>query len=50
MLVGEGLANRAIAARLQLSERTVESHIYHAMTKTGASDRDELAALLPRHP
>ena len=48
MLLGEGLANRVIAARLHLSERTVESHIYHAMTKTGATGREELAALLPR--
>lgn len=48
MLIGEGLTNRAIAERLTLSPRTVESHIYRAMTKTGTASRDELATLLPR--
>jgi DNA-binding CsgD family transcriptional regulator len=48
MLIGEGLSNRAVAARLTLSVRTVESHIYQAMSKTGATSRDELAALLRR--
>jgi DNA-binding CsgD family transcriptional regulator len=48
MLIGEGLSNRAVAERLTLSIRTVESHIYRAMTKTGTTSRDELAALLPR--
>ena len=47
MLIGEGLSNREIAARLTLSIRTVESHIYRAMLKTGTTTRDELAALLP---
>jgi DNA-binding CsgD family transcriptional regulator len=28
--------------------RTVESHIYRAMMKTGTTSRDELAALLRR--
>jgi len=49
MLIGEGLTNREIAARLTLSLRTVESHVYRAMAKTGTNSRDELAALLPRH-
>jgi DNA-binding CsgD family transcriptional regulator len=48
MLIGEGLSNRAVAERLTLSVRTVESHIYRAMAKTGTTSRDELAALLPR--
>jgi DNA-binding CsgD family transcriptional regulator len=48
MLIGEGLSNRDIATRLTLSVRTVESHIYKAMAKTGTLNRDELAALLPR--
>jgi DNA-binding CsgD family transcriptional regulator len=47
-LIGEGLSSRAIAARLTVSVRTVEGHIYKAMVKTGTSSRDELAALLPR--
>jgi DNA-binding NarL/FixJ family response regulator len=49
MLIGEGLSNRAVAERLTLSVRTVESHIYRAMLKTGTASRDELAILLPRH-
>jgi DNA-binding CsgD family transcriptional regulator len=48
MLIGEGLSNRAVADRLTLSVRTVESHIYRAMTRTGVTSREELAALLPR--
>lgn len=50
MLVGSGLSNRAIAERLTLSVRTVESHIYRAMSKTGTASRDELANLRPRRP
>ena len=49
MLIGDGLSSRAVAERLKLSVRTVEGHIYRAMTKTGAASREELAALLPRH-
>ena len=48
MLLGQGLSNRDVAARLTLSIRTVEGHIYKAMTKTGAASREELAALLPQ--
>ena len=47
MLIAEGLSNQAIAERLTLSVRTVESHIYRAMLKTGTTGRDELAGLLP---
>ncbi len=47
-LIGEGLSNRAVAERLTLSIRTVESHIYRAMAKTGITSREELAALLSR--
>jgi DNA-binding CsgD family transcriptional regulator len=49
MLIGEGLSSREIAERLTLSVRTVESHVYRAMLKTGTTCRDELAALLPRY-
>jgi DNA-binding CsgD family transcriptional regulator len=50
MLIGAGLSNREIAARLTLSVRTVEGHIYKAMVKTATTSRDDLAALLPRRP
>jgi DNA-binding CsgD family transcriptional regulator len=49
MLLGEGLSNREVAARLTVSVRTVEGHIYKATTKTGTASREELAALLPKH-
>lgn len=49
MLIRRGLSNRAIAARLTVSVRTVEGHIYRAMFKTGAASREELAAMLPRY-
>lgn len=45
-LLGDGLSSRAVAERLTLSVRTVEGHIYRAMTKTGVSSREELASLL----
>jgi DNA-binding CsgD family transcriptional regulator len=48
MWIGAGLSSREIAERLTLSVRTVESHVYRAMLKTGTTSRDELAALKPR--
>ncbi len=48
MLLGQGLSNRDVAARLTLSVRTVEGHIYKAMNKTGTASREELAALIPQ--
>lgn len=47
-LIGAGLSNRAVAEELVLLVRTVESHIYRAMAKTGAGSREELATLLRR--
>nr|WP_197415147.1 LuxR family transcriptional regulator [Mycobacterium sp. M26] len=46
MLIRQRMTNPDIAKRLTLSVRTVESHIYRAMAKTGTSTREELAALL----
>jgi predicted ATPase/DNA-binding CsgD family transcriptional regulator len=42
-LVANGLSNKEIAARLHLSVRTVESHVRHALTKTGLINRTQLA-------
>jgi predicted ATPase/DNA-binding CsgD family transcriptional regulator len=42
-LVAKGLSNKAIAARLQLSVRTVEDHVRHALAKTGLDNRTQLA-------
>jgi DNA-binding NarL/FixJ family response regulator len=44
LLAAAGLTNRAIAERLQLSVRTVESHIYRAYTRLGLADRAALVA------
>lgn len=49
-LVALGLSNAQIAARLSLSVRTVESHVYRATTKLGVRDRAALTALLARTP
>jgi non-specific serine/threonine protein kinase len=42
-LIADGLSNKEIAATLHLSVRTVESHVRHALTKTGLLNRTQLA-------
>jgi two-component system, NarL family, response regulator DevR len=42
-LVAQGLSNKAIAARLGVSTRTVEGHLNHVFTKLGVESRTELA-------
>ena len=44
-LAAEGLTSKAIADRLVLSPRTVESHLYRIFTKLGVSDRAALAQI-----
>jgi DNA-binding NarL/FixJ family response regulator len=50
-LLGEGLSNRAIAGRLVLGERTVESHVSAILAKLQLSNRAQIAAFMARaHP
>lgn len=48
-LVAAGLANRAIAERLVVGERTVESHITNILGKLGFANRAQIAAWAVAH-
>jgi len=43
-LLAEGLSNKAIAARLVISQRTVESHVDHILSKLGLTSRAQVAS------
>ncbi|WP_109509919.1 helix-turn-helix transcriptional regulator [Nocardioides speluncae] len=47
-LVAEGSTNRQVAARLHLSERTVETHVRNVMLKLGFDSRAQIAAWYAR--
>ncbi|WP_432102258.1 helix-turn-helix transcriptional regulator [Streptomyces sp. bgisy091] len=47
-LVAEGLTNQAIASRLYLSHRTVETHVSRVLRKAGVTTRTALASLMAR--
>ncbi len=42
-LVADGFTNKQIASRLFLSERTVDSHVSHILSKIGCSSRAQIA-------
>jgi len=48
-LVGEGLPNKLIARRLEISEKTVKAHITRIFEALGVTDRTQAALWLQRH-
>jgi DNA-binding NarL/FixJ family response regulator len=48
-LLGEGLSNKAISARLYLSVRTVEGHLTNLYTRLGVHSRTEAALMAIHH-
>lgn len=48
-LVRDGLANKQIARRLNISERTVKAHLTSAFARIGVSDRTQAALWAERH-
>jgi DNA-binding NarL/FixJ family response regulator len=49
MLIGEGIKNRQIAARLHISEATVRHHLTSVFAKLGVTDRFELVIYAFQH-
>lgn len=48
-LLGEGLSNRDVAARLVVSEKTVKTHVSAVLSKLGLADRTRAALFAVRH-
>jgi DNA-binding NarL/FixJ family response regulator len=49
LMVGEGLPNKLIARRLEISEKTVKSHLTRIFERIGVSDRTQAALWVERH-
>jgi len=49
-LVADGLTNALIAARLGITQRTVDTHVSNVLRKFGVSTRAAVAAALRVHP
>ncbi|TCO35139.1 putative ATPase [Kribbella steppae] len=50
VLIGDGLSNREIAARLVISQRTAETHVEHILSKLAFSSRTQVARWVAEHP
>jgi len=48
-LVAEGMANKRIARRLEISEKTVKSHLTRIFERIGVTDRTQAALWAQRH-
>ena len=48
-MVGEGLANKVIARRLEISEKTVKAHLTSVYRQIGVTDRTQAALWAQRH-
>lgn len=48
VLIGRGFPNKRIAGELQLSEKTVKTHVGHVLAKLGVSDRTQAAVVAVR--
>jgi NarL family two-component system response regulator LiaR len=48
VLIGRGFPNKRIARELELSEKTVKTHVGHVLAKLGVSDRTQAAVVAVR--
>ena len=48
ILIGRGFPNKLIARELELSEKTVKTHVSHVLAKLGVTDRTQAAVLAVR--
>ncbi|MEU1548388.1 protein kinase [Nocardia sp. NPDC005745] len=48
-LIAQGLTNKAIAARLVISQRTAQGHVEHILTKLGFTSRTQIAGWVVEH-
>jgi DNA-binding NarL/FixJ family response regulator len=49
LMVAQGLPNKQIARRLEISERTVKGHLTHIFDRIGVTDRTQAALWAKRH-
>jgi DNA-binding NarL/FixJ family response regulator len=48
ILIGRGFSNKRIAGALELSEKTVKTHVGHVLAKLGVTDRTQAAVVAVR--